>query len=91
MIEILAPAGNFECAQAAISNGANAVYLGLNAFSARQSADNFDETAFRAIVKSARLRGVKVYVAMNTLVKDEELQAFEENLLFAWQEGADAF
>lgn len=90
MLEILAPAGNAECANAAIDNGANAIYLGLNSFSARQSADNFDGAAFRAILQRAHFCGVKVYVAMNTIVKDAELQEFFEKLLFVWNEGADA-
>ena len=90
MLELLAPAGSMECAEAAMNSGANAVYLGLNAFSARQSATNFDESAFRALIQKARFLGVKVYVAMNTLVKDEELPAFFKNLAFAWNEGADA-
>ena len=90
MLEILAPAGDLACANAAVDNGANAIYLGLNAFSARQSAQNFDEAAFRAILTKAHFCGVKVYVAMNTLVKDGELTEFFKNLLFVWSEGADA-
>ncbi len=90
MLEILAPAGNETCAMAAINSGANAIYLGLSAFSARQSAENFDEAAFRRLILHAHLLGVKVYVAMNTLVKDEELSDFFKNLLFAWNAGADA-
>ena len=90
MLEILAPAGNAECANAAIDNGANAIYLGLSAFSARQSAENFDELAFRAILSKAHFNRAKVYVAMNTLVKDEEIESFFKNLLFVWAEGADA-
>ena len=87
MLEILAPAGNEACANAAIHSGANAIYLGLSAFSARQSAENFDEAAFRRLILHAHLLGVKVYVAMNTLVKDEELPDFFKNLLFAWNTG----
>ncbi len=90
MIEILAPAGNMECADAAIKNGANAIYLGLSAFSARQGAGNFDLEGYRSILQKAHFCGVKVYVAMNTIVKDNELDAFMESLLFAWNEGADA-
>ncbi len=89
-LEILSPAGNVECAKAAIDNGANAIYLGLSAFSARQGAENFDEEAFRAVLRYAHFSGAKVYVAMNTLVKNEELHSFIDNLLFAWGEGADA-
>lgn len=89
MLEILAPAGTLECANAAINNGANAIYLGLSAFSARQGAGNFDEPSFRAIVQKAHFCGAKIYVAMNTLVKDGEIDDFFRSLLFAWNEGAD--
>jgi len=90
MLELLAPAGNMECAEAAIYNGANAIYVGLGNFSARQSAENFDSAAFSALIKKAHSFGVKVYVAMNTIVKNEELSSFVQTLLFAWNHGADA-
>ena len=90
MLEILAPAGNAECAKAAIGNGANAIYLGLGSFSARQGAENFDVSAFKEIVLNAHLCGVKVYVAMNTIVKNTELSAFLSTLVSAWNTGADA-
>ncbi len=89
-LEILSPAGNAECAKAAITSGADAIYLGLSAFSARQGAENFDKEAFRAVLRYAHFCGVKVYVAMNTIVKDSEIEGFMQNLLFAWAEGADA-
>ena len=53
MLEILAPAGNLDCAFAAINSGADAIYLGLNAFSARQGADNFDEAGLFAVLEKA--------------------------------------
>ena len=90
MLEILAPAGNRECAETAIANGANALYLGFSQFSARQSADNFDETALKEVVKTAHFRNVKVYVAMNTIIKDEELENFLRALLCVWNTGVDA-
>ena len=93
MLEILAPAGNLECALAAINSGADAVYLGLaSSFSARQGADNFDAEAFREIIRRAHLFGKKVYVAMNNVVKtsNDEINSFIKDLLFAWEEGADA-
>lgn len=90
MIEILAPAGNAECALAALNNGANAIYLGLSAFSARQSADNFDFEGLEKIIAQAHFRGAKVYVAMNTLVKDEETETFVRTLLQVWAAGIDA-
>ena len=82
MLELLAPAGNMECAEAAILSGADAIYLGLDAFSARQSAGNFDGAALCAVLEKAHFCGVKVFVAMNTLVKDGEIESFFENLLF---------
>ncbi len=90
MLEILAPAGNAQCANAAIDNGANAIYLGYSSFSARQSAENFDEAALLAVVKKAHLCGVKVYVAMNTIVKESELDDFVKALLAVWACGVDA-
>ncbi len=90
MLEILAPAGNSDCANAAIHSGANAIYLGLSGFSARQGAENFDAEGFLEIVRKAHFCGVKVYVAMNTLVKNSELESFLKSLLFAWNSGADA-
>ncbi len=90
MLEILAPAGNIECAQAAINSGANAIYLGLNAFSARQNANNFDGEELCKLLTKAHCLNVKVYVAMNTLIKDAELDIFFESLLLAWNLGVDA-
>ena len=90
MLEILAPAGNTECALAAITSGANAIYLGLDSFSARQSAENFNWEGLYSILEKAHFSGVKVYAAMNTLVKEEELNSFLETLLHAWNMGVDA-
>ena len=90
MIELLAPAGNTECATAAINNGADAIYLGYSSFSARQSADNFDTSALCDIIQKAHFCGVKVYVAMNTIVKDVETEEFLKTLLSVWKIGADA-
>ncbi len=90
MLEILAPAGNAECAKAAMNNGANAIYLGLESFSARQASENFNMSAFAQTVLNAHLCGVKVYVAMNTIVKNTELSAFLSTLVSAWNTGADA-
>ncbi len=90
MSEILAPAGSKSNAYAAINAGADAVYLGLKEFSARSSAENFDFEAFKEIVSYAHAFGVKVYVAMNTLVKDSELVNFLQTAIKAWNCGADA-
>lgn len=90
MLEILAPAGNLQCARTAIANGANAVYIGLQSFSARQSADNFDENALKGLLEEAHFCGVKVYVAMNTIVKTCELDSFLSAVISAWNLGVDA-
>ncbi len=90
MYEILAPAGNKECALAAINSGADAIYLGYSAFSARAGAENFDFSALKAIISHAHLFGVKVYITMNTLVKDKELEEFLSTLVAVHNLGADA-
>lgn len=72
-IELLAPAGNFECMKAAINNGANAVYLGGSLFSARAFANNFDDDNLKEAVRYAHLRNVKVYVTINTLMNELEI------------------
>ena len=90
MLEILAPAGNAECAKAAINSGANAIYLGYSAFSARQSAENFNLDTLFETIQNAHLCGGFVYVAMNTVIKDGEVEAFLRTLLNVWNAGADA-
>lgn len=73
-IEVLAPAGSPETLLAAVRAGANAVYLGGSAFSARANAQNFDNDALKAAVEYCHVRGVKVYLAVNTLLLQNELQ-----------------
>jgi putative protease len=90
MLEILAPSGNEECAEVAIACGANAIYLGYTAFSARDGAANFDEDGLQRILQKAHFAGVKVYVAMNTVVKTAELDGFLSTLLNLWSMGVDA-
>ncbi len=90
MSEILAPAGDKNSVFAAVNAGANAIYLGLKEYSARSSAENFDYENFEEISKYCRAFGVKVYVAMNTLVKDGELEGFISSAVNVWNKGADA-
>ncbi len=90
MSEILAPAGSKNSAISAVNAGADAIYLGLDKFSARSSAENFDEGCFAEICKYAHAFGVKVYVALNTVVKDCELNEFVSSAIGAWNAGADA-
>ncbi|MGB4302457.1 MAG: DUF3656 domain-containing protein [Syntrophomonadaceae bacterium] len=72
-MELLAPAGNWSALVAAIENGADAVYLGGPTFNARQSADNFTIDMMRKAVEYAHLRDAKVYVTVNTLVHNQEI------------------
>ena len=90
MLEILAPCGNEECAEVAIANGADAIYLGYTAFSARDGAENFDDEGLLRILRKAHFSGVKVYVAMNTAVKEKELDTFLKTLIKLWTAGVDA-
>lgn len=73
MTELLAPAGSFEALVAAISNGADAIYLGMNKFGARAYANNFNYDELKKAIHYAHLRNVKIYVTMNTIVYDNEL------------------
>lgn len=91
MSEILAPAGDMQSALTAINCGADAVYLGLKEFSARSSAQNFDFDELEKLLKYAHAFGIKVYVAMNTLVKISELEDFLKTVVAAWNLGVDAF
>jgi len=90
-IEVLAPAGDVESFKTAIYNGANAIYLGLGSFNARLKANNINKDNLRECVKFAHFFGVKVYLTVNTLVKDEELKDFIDLIKFAVGCKIDAF
>ncbi len=89
MRELLSPAGNMEALAAAVKNGANAVYLGLRDFSARAGADNFDEVTLPEALSLCRSAGVKVYVTLNTLVRDRELPLMRQRIRFLAESGVD--
>ena len=88
--ELLAPAGGREALVAAVQSGADAVYMGFGAFNARRSARNFSDEEFRAAVSYCHLRGVKVYLTLNTLVTDRELSALAAEARTASECGVDA-
>src|SRR5881394_3288117 len=71
--ELLAPAGDWQCAKAAVENGANAIYFGLEKFNARMRAHNFTEGDLPRLMEFLHLRGVRGYVTFNTLVFPDEL------------------
>lgn len=89
-IELLAPAGSVSALISAVQNGADAVYIGGKIFNARMNANNFDDKTMVAAIDYAHLRGVKVFVAMNTLIKDEELIEALRYAKFIYEAGADA-
>lgn len=88
-MELLAPAGNLECLVAAVQSGADAVYLSGKAFGARSFADNFDEAELEKAIDYCHIRGVKVYVTVNTLVLDKETAELCDYLRFLSRAGAD--
>ncbi len=90
MHELLVPVGDYESLQYAIANGCDAVYLGYKKFNARAYAKNFCEEELRDAVKLCHLYGVKIYITMNTLVKDQEVTDFLDTVSFLYKIGVDA-
>src|ERR1041385_3789657 len=87
---LLAPAGDWECARAAVENGADAIYFGLEKFNARMRANNFTEPDLPALMAYLHGRGVKGYVTFNTLVFEDELEVAEQYLKTIIAAGVDA-
>lgn len=90
-VELLAPAGNMECLHAAVKAGADAVYLGAGHFNARRGADNFSFENLAEACDYAHLRGVKIYLTLNTVVLPSELPDALELARQAYRCGVDAF
>ena len=90
-VELLAPAGNMTCLHAAVRAGADAVYLGAGQFNARRGADNFGFEELRQACDFAHLRGVKIYLTLNTIVLPSEVPDALETARQAWRAGVDAF
>ena len=88
-IELLAPAKNLECGIAAIDHGADAVYIGAPKFGARAAAVNSLED-IAALVEYAHLYNARIYVTVNTILKDEELQETEKMIWALFRAGVDA-
>ncbi|AEE97979.1 DUF3656 domain-containing U32 family peptidase [Mahella australiensis] len=89
MMELLAPAGSMDAFEAAVKAGADAIYMGGNAFNARQYAGNFDDQSLKYALDYAHLRGVKVYITVNTLIRDDEFDALLPYLEMLYESGAD--
>ncbi|MBX9254158.1 U32 family peptidase [Desmonostoc muscorum CCALA 125] len=88
--ELLAPAGNWECAKAAVENGADAIYFGLDRFNARMRAQNFTEADLPSLMTFLHCRGVKGYVTVNTLIFPKELAEAQQYLRTIIAAGVDA-
>ena len=80
-MELLSPAGGYEALVAAVQSGADAVYMGFGAFNARRGARNFTDEEFASAVQYCHLRGVRVFLTLNTLVTDRELPAAAEAMV----------
>lgn len=89
MNEILAPCGGAESLAAALNAGADAVYVGMKKFSARKNAENFSDEEFSWAIRECHKRGVKLYVTLNTLIYDDEIEEFSECVETAAESGAD--
>lgn len=88
--ELLAPAGNLEIFKGVIESGADAVYVGGSMFGARAYANNFTEEELLEAIDFAHLRGVKVYLTVNTLIKNSEFSKLYDYLLLYYKRGLDA-
>ena len=88
--ELLAPAGDWDCVKAAVENGADAIYFGLDRFNARMRAQNFTEADLPKLMEFLHRRGVRGYVTLNTLVFENELADAEKYLRTMIAAGVDA-
>src|SRR6202453_453536 len=88
--ELLSPAGDWDCAKAAVENGADAIYFGLEKFNARMRAHNFTVADLPKLMEFLHRRGVKGYVTFNTLVFENELSDAENYLRAIIAAGVDA-
>lgn len=88
--ELLAPAGDWDCAKAAVENGADAIYFGLEKFNARMRANNFTVADLPGLMEFLHRRGVKGYVTFNTLIFENEMAEAEEHLRVIIAAGVDA-
>lgn len=89
-IELLAPAGDMDSLIAAVENGADAVYIGGKNFSARQSAANFGRDEIIKSIEYCHLREVRLYITINILVKDREMEELPDYAAFLYNNGIDA-
>lgn len=89
-VELLAPAGSMEALHAAVQNGCDAVYLGGSMFGARAFANNFDEDEIKEAIAYAHVYGVRVFVTVNTLIREEEFEDCVRYVQFLYEHDVDA-
>ncbi len=89
MVELLSPVGDLNCAKAAVQNGADSIYLGLDNFSARAFAANFSLKKLENVIEYCKIRGVKTYLTLNTLLKNSEFTKALEFAKCAYEYGID--
>ena len=89
-VELLAPAGNLECLKAAVNNGADAVYLGGQQFSNRAFADNFNDEQLLEAIAYAHIKNVKIYVGINVMIYEQEIDKVIEYIDFLYLNDVDA-
>lgn len=89
-MELLSPAGSYSALTAAAENGADAIYMGGSLFNARLNAANFDTAEMIDALDFCRIRGIKSYITMNTLVHDRDLRSAVDYAAFLYEHGADA-
>lgn len=89
-LELLSPAGDFECLKSAVQNGANCIYFGADSFSARAYAHNFQEQELEKAIEYCKIRGVKTNLTLNTLIKDDEIESAFNTAKKAYELGIDA-
>ena len=89
-VELLSPAGDFECLKVAVQNGANAVYFGAEEFNARVNGRNFNREELVKAIEYAKLRGVKTHLTLNILIKNSEFKDAINLVEFAYKAGIDA-
>lgn len=89
-VELLAPAGNMECLKAAVNAGCDAVYLGLQSFSARAFAGNFSHEELKEAIAYCHVRGVHVYCTINTMLSETEIENAKKEVDFLYENDCDA-
>ena len=89
-VELLSPAGNFESLVSAVQNGADSVYFGASRFNARINGKNFDDQELIKAITYAKLRNVKTYLTLNTLIRNDEMEDVLKTLEVAYKAGVDS-